>query len=61
MGYEFDSRMDRNIKIIIMRERYVLLEWPESQEFLGHPDCYDAEDSACFVPEQLYLEKSGII
>jgi hypothetical protein len=39
-----------------MKEKYVLLEWPESQEFLGHPDCYDGEDSACFVPEDLVLE-----
>lgn len=39
-----------------MKEKYVLLEWPESQEFLGHPDCYIAEESACFVPEELLLE-----
>ena len=56
MGYEFDSRMDRNIKIIIMKEKYVLLEWPESQEFIGHPECYSVEDSAYFVPEDLVIE-----
>lgn len=39
-----------------MKEKYVLLEWPESQEFLGHSDCYMAEDSACFVPEDLVIE-----
>ena len=46
-------------------KRYVLAEWPQSQEFLGHPDCFlihipdeNAEqlDAACVVPEQLFLE-----
>lgn len=44
-------------------KRYVLAKWPESQEFLGHPDCFliatsDAEqlDAACVIPERLFLE-----
>ena len=67
MGYEFDSRMDRNIKIIIMKERYVLVEWPESQEFIGMDGCYFCQcndensfgdlDQALFVPEALYNQK----
>lgn len=39
-----------------MKDKYILIEWPESQEFLGHPDCYIAENSACFVPEDLIIE-----
>lgn len=44
--------------------RYVLVEWPESQEFIGRPDCYfcqcndensfGALDQAMFVPENIY-------
>lgn len=43
-------------------KRYVLSEWPESQEFLGHPDCFllntdeSQLDAACMIPEQLFLE-----
>lgn len=43
-------------------KKYVLVEWPKSQEFIGHPDCFlihtDAKqlDAACVVPEQLFLE-----
>lgn len=40
----------------ILMEKFIKLEWPESQEFLGHSDCYSAEDSACFVPEDLVIE-----
>lgn len=47
-----------------MNPHYRLVEWPESQEFMGHPDCYLVQamdhqkqlDSACFVPEEIFLE-----
>lgn len=45
--------------------KYEIVEWPESQEFVGHPDCY-LVDSLCwnteqysqayFVPENIILE-----
>lgn len=51
--------------------RYVLVEWPESQEFIGRPDCYFCQcndensfgtlDQAMFVPEDLYCEVTGFI
>lgn len=41
--------------------RYVLVEWPESQEFIGREGCYycspteDGQlDQAMFVPENIY-------
>lgn len=48
-----------------MSKKYILSEWPESQEFIGHPDCFlitpmeeDAKqlDGALMVPESLFLE-----
>ena len=48
-----------------MKDKYVLTEWPESQEFIGHSDCYLATslecnekqlDQAYFVPEDLIIE-----
>ena len=38
--------------------RYILVEWPESQYFIGHEKCYLCEelDSAYFVPEDLLKE-----
>ena len=43
--------------------RYVLVEWPESQEFVGHPDCHLCTelDNAYFVPEDLYCKTFGRI
>ena len=51
--------------------RYVLVEWPESQEFMGRSDCYFCQcddensfgtlDQAMFVPEDLYCEVTGFI
>lgn len=51
--------------------RYVLVEWPESQEFIGKPGCYFCQcndensfgtlDQAMFVPEDLYCEVTGFI
>jgi hypothetical protein len=44
--------------------RYILIEWPESQEFMGRSDCYFCQcndensfgtlDQAMFVPENVY-------
>ena len=49
--------------------RYVLVEWPESQEFIGRDGCYfcqvnkddDQLDQAMFVPEDLYCEVTGFV
>ena len=48
--------------------RYILVEWPESQEFIGRKGCYycspteDGQlDQAMFVPEDLYCEVTGFI
>ena len=44
-------------------ERYILVEWPESQEWMDHPDCYLVADNdevrefftpTYFVPENIY-------
>lgn len=44
-------------------ERYVLVEWPESQEWMEHSDCYLAADNddapTYFVPEKEYCKKKG--
>ena len=46
-------------------EKYVLVDWPESQIFIGNSKCYltasldhneQQLDAACFVPEELYIE-----
>lgn len=51
--------------------RYILVEWPDSQAFMGRSDCYfcqcndensfGALDQAMFVPEDLYCEVTGFI
>ena len=42
-------------------ERYILVEWPESQEFIGREGCYycnpgedEQLDQAMFVPENIF-------
>jgi hypothetical protein len=47
--------------------RYILVEWPESQEFIGQGGCYycnpgedDQLDQAMFVPEKEYYKKIGL-
>lgn len=44
---------------------YILTEWPDSQGFSEHPECYFVQslehneknlDNACFVPEDLFLD-----
>ena len=49
-------------------ERYILVEWPESQEFIGREGCYycspeedEQLDQAMFVPEDLYCEVTLIM
>lgn len=48
-------------------ERYILVEWPEIQNFMNHPKwsecifCMEIEghpcpDQSCMVPESLYKE-----
>lgn len=48
-----------------MKDKYILTEWPESQEFVGHPDCYPTTsvewnkkqlEQAYFVPEDLIIK-----
>ena len=50
--------------------RYILVEWPESQAFIGQKGCYFCQinedddlslDQAIFVPEDLYCEVTGFI
>ena len=62
----FESRQYRNL-IINNMTRYLLVEWPESQEFIGMDGCYFCQcndensfgdlDQALFVPEELYNQK----
>lgn len=48
---------------------YILVEWPESQEFIGRDGCYFCQtneddlslDQAIFVPEDLYCKVTGFI
>ena len=49
-------------------ERYILVEWPESQEWMEHSDCYLAAENdevreffapTYFVPEKEYCKKKG--
>ena len=44
--------------------RYILVEWPKSQEFMGQKGCYycnpgenDQLDQALFVPEDIYEKR----
>lgn len=47
-----------------METRYILVEWPDSQAFMGRSDCYFCQcndensfaalDQAMFVPENIY-------
>lgn len=48
-----------------MKDKYILTEWPESQDFVGNPECYLVHsldhnerqlDSAYFVPEDLFID-----
>jgi len=31
--------------------KYIRLEWPESQEYLGREGCFNSDESSVFVPE----------
>lgn len=52
-----------------METKYILVEWPESQEFIGRDGCYFCQtnendlslDQAMFVPEDLYCKVIGFI
>lgn len=40
-----------------MKERYIRVEWPESQMFQGEEfedECYMCDNMVVFVPEDLY-------
>lgn len=37
-----------------MRQKYYLIEWPESQEFIGNKDCIQSEGMSFFVPCELW-------
>ena len=46
-----------------MKTKYILVEWPESQKWIDHPDCYLAAGESAddkffqlmyFVPENIY-------
>lgn len=47
-------------------QKYILVEWPESQHFIGMEHCYHINpmedidlDQAMFVPEGIYYEIEG--
>ena len=43
-------------------ERYILVEWPESQKFMENEDCIPGCDGEIwFVPEDIYYETNGFI
>lgn len=35
-------------------KKYILVLWPESQNFMEHEDCVPHEEGALFVPEEVY-------
>ena len=35
-------------------QKYYLIEWPESQEFMDNPECIPSEEMSFFVPCELY-------
>ena len=46
-----------------MKTKYILVEWPESQKWMDHPECYLAAENdelrefftpTYFVPENIY-------
>ena len=40
-----------------MRQKYYLIEWPESQEFIGNKNCIQSEGMSFFVPCELWDNK----
>ena len=36
------------------RQKYYLIEWPESQEYMERDDCVLGDNMACFVPCKVY-------
>ena len=52
-----------------MKTKYILVEWPESQKWIDHPDCILAAENdrlqevfepRYFVPENIYNTKSKL-
>ena len=42
--------------------RYILVEWPESQKFMENEDCIPGCDGEIwFVPEDIYYKTNGFI
>ena len=41
--------------------RYILVEWPESQKFIDVEECILSEDGSYFVPEDIYYNTNGFI
>lgn len=42
----------------IDKQKYYRVEWPDSQQFIGHPDCIQSDDMSYFVPCELYDKSS---
>ena len=42
-----------------MEKTYVLLDWPDSQPFIGKKDCVATDDMQVFVPREKYLKSQG--
>ena len=36
------------------KQKYYLVEWPESQEYMERDDCVPTDDMAYFVPCEVY-------
>ena len=41
--------------------RYILVEWPESQNFMDNEECILSESASYFVPEDIYYNINGFI
>lgn len=60
LGMYFERELNKEN---ISEDKYIVVEWPESQDFIGRPDVYlinddngyrDFGSSAYFVPENIY-------
>lgn len=39
-------------------ERYIRVDWPESQKYQDNDECYFYSSEVVFVPEELYNKES---
>lgn len=66
---ELMKSIPTDITICAVKEKYLMVEWPEIQEYMDHPrwsecifcmeiDGHPCPDGAYMVPETLYNEKN---